>query len=166
MKLNDLLKELGTKRNGQFFKMKWISNLENSVCAAAKKTGVVVTKEVISTVRKGIRYGNIKSVKEKFIQKGEFSIDPFTGEVVIFPEKMHWGEYVEGLENLIIKHNNNYYVRLYTTPNKSNVRYFLNGQEISKEDLQKTGILRNSYWTRKPVEECMTLRVDSIQKIY
>lgn len=166
MKLNDLLNKLYVKRNGQFFKMRWCTNLDRYICASAKKSGNIVTKEVVSTVRKGVNYANIKRVQEKLIQKGQFQIDPISGEIEVLPDGLKWGQYVNGLEGLIIQHNNNHYVRLYTTPNRSKVKYFLNGYEITKEELQEKQILINSYWTRENIEDVMTLRVDSIQEVY
>jgi hypothetical protein len=165
MKLETLLKELDKKKNGVWFKIEWTTNLNGKLCAAAKREGHVVTKEVSTTVRKGIRYANMASVRERLISEGKFLVDPETGETYVFPEKLSWGEWVDG-SDVLIKHKEQYYVRLYTSPNKPKVQYFLNGIAIAAEELKNKGLLQPAYWTREHVEECMTLKVDSVNKIY
>lgn len=165
MKLEALLKALNNKKNGVWFKMEWTTDLNSKLCAAAKREGHVVTKHVSTTVRKGIRYANMASVRERLISEGKFLVDPETGKTYVFPEKLSWGEWVEG-SDVLIKHKEQYYVRLYTSPNKPKVQYFLNGVAIAAEELQKRGLLQPAYWNRENVEECMTLKVDSVNKIY
>lgn len=165
MKLETLVKELNRKKNGVWFKIEWTTDLNGKMCAAAKREGHVVTKEVSTTVRKGIRYANMASVRERLISEGKFLVDPETGETYVFPEKLSWGEWVDD-SNILIKHKEQYYVRLYTSPNKPIVQYYLDGQIITANDLKDRGILQPSYWNRENVEECMTLKVDSVNKIY
>lgn len=165
MKLEALLKALNGKKNGVWFKIEWTTNLNGKLCAAAKREGHVVTKDVSTTVRKGIRYANMASVRERLISEGKFLVDPETGKTYVFPEKLSWGEWVDG-SDVLIKHKEQYYVRLYTSPNKPIVQYFLNGVAITAEELKKRGILQPAYWNRENVEECMTLKVDSVNKIY
>ena len=166
MKLQVLLDSLKVKQNGSWFKVRWLTNLDRYMCAACKKSGQIVTKEVTTTVRKGIEYANIKHVREELIAKGNYTIDPQTGEVMVFPDSLRWGEYVEGYEGLLIKHKDKFYVRFYTSPNRAKVTYFLNGEEVTKEELREKQILINSYWTKDSVEDCMTVTVDNIQEVY
>ena len=165
MKLETLVKKLNEKKNGTWFKIEWKSDLNSKLCAAAKRSGHVVTKEVSTTVRKGIRYANMASVRKKLISQGKFLVDPETGETHVFPEKLSWGEWVDGSE-VLIKHKEQYYVRLYTSPNKPKVKYYLDGMEISKQNLQKLGLLQPAYWSRENVDECLTLKVDNVCAIY
>lgn len=165
MKLETLLKELSKKKNGAWFKIQWTTDLNGKLCAAAKREGHVVTKQVSTTVRKGIRYANMASVRQRLISEGKFLVDPETGETHVFPEKLSWGEWVEG-SDVLIKHKEQYYVRLYTSPNKPIVNYFLDGVSIAAQELKDKGLLQPAYWTRENVEECMTLKVDSVNKIY
>jgi hypothetical protein len=165
MKLEQLLKELNNKKNGVWFKIEWTTDLNGKLCAAAKREGHVVTKEVSTTVRKGIRYANMASVRKRFISEGKFLVDPETGETHIFPEQLSWGEWVDG-SDVLIKHKEQYYVRLYTSPNKPKVKYFLDGVAIAADELRKLGLLQPSYWNNEKVQECMTLKVDSVDKIY
>lgn len=165
MKLEQLLKELSNKQNGSWFKVDWISNLENKLSAAAKREGKSVTKQVTTTVRKGIRYANIASVKSRLISEGKFLVDPKTGETHVFPDKLKWGEWVEG-SDVLIKHKEQYYVRLYTSPNKPKIQYYLDGVEITAEKLRDLNILQPAYWKHESLEECMTLKVENIKKVY
>ena len=165
MKLETLLKELNKKKNGTWFKIEWTTNLNGKLCAAAKREGHVITKEVSTTVRKGIHYANMASVRKRLISEGKFLVDPETGETYVFPEKLSWGEWVDG-SDVLIKHKDQYYVRLYTSPNKPKVKYFLDGTEIAADELKKKDLLQSAYWNRENVEECMTLKVDSVNKIY
>ena len=165
MKLETLLKELDKRRNGAWFKIEWTTDLNGKLCAAAKREGHVVTKNVSTTVRKGIRYANMASVRQRLISEGKFLVDPKTGETYVFPEKLSWGEWVDG-SDVLIKHKDQYYVRLYTSPNKPIVNYFLDGVHISAQELKNKGLLQPAYWNRENVEECMTLKVDNVVKIY
>lgn len=165
MKLEALVKELDKKKSGVWFKIEWISDLNSKMCAAAKKQGHIVTKQVSTTVRKGIRYANIASVRERLIAEGKFLVDPKTGESHIFPEKLSWGEWVDG-SNILIKHKDQYYVRLYTSPNKPAVQYFLDGVAVAAEELKKLGIMQPAYWSNDTLGECMTIKVDNVSKIY
>lgn len=165
MKLETLVKALNEKKNGTWFKIEWTTDLNGKMCAAAKREGHVVTKSVSTTVRKGIRYANMASVRERLISEGKFLVDPETGERHVLPEKLSWGEWVEG-SDILIKHKEQYYVRLYTSPNKPVIQYFLDGVAIAANELKNMNILQPAYWTRENVEECMTLKVESVNKIY
>ena len=165
MKLETLVKELNAKKNGTWFKIEWTTDLKGKMCAAAKREGHVVTKNVSTTVRKGIRYANMASVRERLISEGKFLVDPETGESYVFPEKLSWGEWVDG-SDILIKHKEQYYVRLYTSPNKPVIQYFLDGVAIAANELKNMNILQPAYWNRENVEECMTLKVESVNKIY
>ena len=165
MQLEALVKELNKKKNGVWFKVEWMSDLNSKMCAAAKKQGHIVTKQVSTTGRKGIRYANIASVRERFIAEGKFLVDPHTGETHIFPEKLSWGEWVDG-SDVLIRHKDQYYVRLYTSPNKPAVQYFLDGVAIAAEELKKLGVMQPAYWSNDTLGECMTIKVDNVSKIY
>jgi hypothetical protein len=165
MNLEKLLKELNGKKNGTWFKIEWTTDLQNKLCAAAKREGHVVTKNVSTTVRKGIRYANMASVKERLISEGKFLVDPLTGETHVFPEKLSWGEWVDG-SDVLIRHKDQYYVRLYTSPNTPKIQYFLDGIAIAAEELKSKGLLQPAYWTSGGIQECMTLKVSNINKIY
>lgn len=89
----------------------------------AKDLGQGVVKESDMVIRLGVSYANMS------INEGRQ-----TGS-------LPWGHWVEGLENLVLEHKGNYYLRV-TAINPENpeygaseiaTRYLLNGEEISKE---------------------------------
>lgn len=83
-----------------------------------KDYGKGVTKESDLVIRLGVNYANMAINKDR--------------ETPI--QSLPWGHWVEGLENLVIEHKGNYYLRVansYSDHNKST--YYLDGVEISKE---------------------------------
>jgi hypothetical protein len=107
----------------------------------------------------------VKTVKDRLISEGKFLVDPKTGQTHVIPDKLSWGEWVDG-SNILIKHKDQYYVRLYTSPNKPRIQYFLDGIAITAEELKNKGLLQSAYWNRDNVDECMTLKIDNVNKIY
>lgn len=89
-----------------------------------KDLGSGVVKETDMVIRLGVSYANMS-----------INADKQTGS-------LPWGKWVEGLENLVIEHKGNYYLRVSsTTPENPDsgadviaTRYLLNGEEISRMD--------------------------------
>lgn len=89
----------------------------------AKDLGEGVVKETDMVIRLGVSYANMS------INEGKQ-----TGS-------LPWGQWVEGLENLVLEHKGKYYLRITsTTPENPEsgadvvaTRYLLNGEVISKE---------------------------------
>ena len=89
-----------------------------------KDLGSGVIKETDMVIRLGVSYANMS-----------INADKQTGS-------LPWGKWVEGLENLVIEHKGNYYLRVSsTTPENPDsgaeviaTRYLLNGEEISRMD--------------------------------
>lgn len=159
MNTNLLIYKLSTKRNGQFFKMSWCTDVKLTSKAASE--GHVVLKYTVSTVRKGIRYGNMKKVKEKVQNNPNY----------VQTHELSWGSWKPGYEGLIIEHTNKEgkykeYVRLYSTPNKPKTYYLLDNKPISKENLMATGYVRPSYWNSTEPSECYTISIANIQSIW
>ena len=57
-----ILKELDKKQNGSYFKIQYMTDINNKVSAVFR--GHNVTKLTTMSVRKGIYYENLKSVKQ------------------------------------------------------------------------------------------------------
>ncbi len=155
MELNQILEKLDKKQKGSFFKLAWMTDVP--ITAQAKRDGNVVLKYSYNTMRFGISYKNLKSVKEKVEQGKELT------------HELSWGSWLPGREGLVIQHNGKYYIRLYTSPNKSSVTYFLNGRPITPEELQTKDIVQKSYWNKKNPDEklvCITIKAENIQDIY
>lgn len=160
MKESVVLNRLKEIPNGSFFKMIWRSEIP----VYSKYADVYeVTKVTTSTVRKGIRYTNTKAYKTKLYRR---MMEECSGTSFMTPldfnkkynNELPWGHYRKGYENVIIDHTNkagefNSYLRLYLTPNKPEAKYYINGKEVSKQELQAKGIIKDSYWDKDSVKD-------------
>lgn len=154
MNTNMIIARLSTKNKGQFFKASYITDVP--VTAQAKRDGVVVLKYTIGTFRWGINYKNMAKVKA-----ADALID---GPV---EHKLPFGEWDPQHKGLIINHRGKEYVRLYGSPNKSRVQYYLNGKPIAKEVLMGMEVVLPSYWNKKSDNKGVyTLKAGNIQEIY
>lgn len=155
MNINMMMSKLNIKNKGQFFKVSWISDVP--VKAGFKRQGISVNKLTTATSRYGIKYTNIKSVQMK-VEKGEINLT----------HELPWGNWKSGYEGILIDHTNkageqNTYLRLYTTPNKAEVSYFMNGKSISKTELISSGVVQDSYWKKDNSNvDCFTVNVRNI----
>ena len=155
MNINMMMSKLNIKNKGQFFKVSWISDVP--VKAGFKRQGISVNKLTTTTSRYGIKYTNIKSVQMK-VEKGEINLT----------HELPWGNWKSGYEGILIDHTNkageqNTYLRLYTTPNKAEVSYFMNGKSISKAELISSGVVQDSYWKKDNSNiDCFTVNVRNI----
>jgi hypothetical protein len=155
MNLNDIINKLYDKQNGSFFKVRYVSELP--LTAEAKRKGVDVYKITEATVRKGVRYSNMKAIKAK-VEAG-----------YVLTHKLPWGTWHPLYEGLIIQHKDVDYIQLATSPNKSKSIYVLNGETVSYAHLKKTGYIQNSWFTKmetmdKP--DVLTIKVSNIMKIF
>lgn len=160
MKESVVLNRLAEIPNGRFFKTTW----KSEVPVYKEYSNIYeVTKVTTSTVRKGIRYTNTKAYKTKLYRR---MMEEYGGTSFIAPlefnkkynNELPWGHYRKGYENVIIDHTNkagefNSYLRLYLTPNKPEIKYYINGKEISKSELQAKGIIKESYWNNDKVKD-------------
>ena len=134
--------------NGRFFKASWSSEVP---VKKEFENRYVVSKVTISTVRKGIQYSNTKAYREKLYSRIGMEHSENSKE-----NSLPWGKWL--IPNLLIEHTNkngeyNIYLRLYSTVNKPESRYYINGKEVSKEGLYNMGIVKDSYWNRKGTED-------------
>lgn len=151
MELNALINKLNNIRNGQFFKIRYATELP--VYAASRRAGITCFKITQATVRKGIKYGNQRAVIIK-VEKGELTL----------PHELPWGEWHPEHKGLFITHKTKNYLRVYPSPNKPKTTYFLNGEEVSYETVKASGHIQKSYFdkasSKKP--DCFNLKVESI----
>lgn len=173
MEKKHLMRYLNKINNGRFFKASWSSEIP---VKKEYENRYVVSKVTISTVRKGIQYTNTKAYKDKLFKR--MSIE-CVGNDFLTPRELEkkygngnslpWGNWL--IPNLLIEHTNkkgeyNIYLRLYSTINKPECRYYLNGREISKEGLYKMGIVREGYWNKKGIEDgVFTVNIANILSI-
>lgn len=131
MNKNDIIKFLNGYKKGTYCKITYQStDLAN---AAAKKAGMVVSKTTQATCRIGINYANIASVKAKAeiaAPKVEF--------------KPWWHHSKEN--DCIAVHNvsGKEYLQIFASPNKSKVKYALNGIDTTKDWLLSAGYVNAS----------------------
>lgn len=167
MREKEILAKLKTIPNGRFFKMEW----ETYVPVAKKYEKIyTVKKRVSSTVRKGIQYTNTKKYKEKVSRT-----EQVLKEIGIEAQQVHdkltklpWGQWL--IPNLLIEHINksgkyNLYLRVYTTTNKPEVDYYVNGRYVSQTKLKEMGIINNSYWNKSLEDGVFTINTDNIISI-
>lgn len=110
----EILNKLANVKNGKYISLTKVKDL-----------GQGVRKESDMLIRLGVNYANMKINENK--QTGS----------------LPWGKWVEGLENLVVVHKGNYYLRV-TAINPENLekaseilatRYYKDGVEISKEEV-------------------------------
>ena len=114
MNAQEILQKLQTTKKGTYVSLTKVKDLGNDII-----------KESDMRIRVGVNYRNLKANKNKEIQP------------------LPWGKWVKGLENLVVEHKGNYYLRITSTnPNDlekaSDViatRYIQKGKEISKEEV-------------------------------
>jgi hypothetical protein len=139
---------------GQFVKAVWKSN--PTPAAAHKKAGVILEKHTSAVCRAGINFANLSSVQAGIAsgERGEVQELPF-GTWLMFP--------------YIIKHtpkgseDEQYYIRLYPTDSRSNTIYFVNGDQVDKDEFSKyltESDKKKMYSNEKP--ECFTIKKDNI----
>ena len=114
MNAQEILQKLQNTKKGTYVSLTKVKDLGNDII-----------KESDMRIRVGVNYKNLKANKNKEIQP------------------LPWGKWVKGLENLVVEHKGNYYLRITSTnPNDLekasdviSTRYIQNGKEISKEEV-------------------------------
>lgn len=144
---------------GQFFKMSYVTTVETS--AKAKKEGVTVLKRTIGTFRLGINYKNTKKAIAYAAEKGKDINEE---------SKLPWGQWKDDSKRIIVHTNKagqyNEYLRVYDTPNKPKIQYYINNRPVSKEELMKSGYVRASYFNPSKIYTgCSTINLTNIEWI-
>ncbi len=157
MNVNATIQAVKRINRGQWFKMVYISDVP--LCAQAKREGRVVYKKTTCTVRWGLNYSNIGTVKERFQDKVD------KGETVT--HELPWGKWSDKAPKLMmIEHKEKMYLRVYTSPNKFDSVYYVDGVPITKEGLATLGIVQPSYFKKSDTKpEALTIKVENIESI-
>lgn len=141
--------------HGEFIKAAWKSNPK----PAAKHKDVELEKRTVGVVRAGINYANLSAVQNA-IEEGT------RGPV----QELPWGEWTKF--PYIIENRGTEYIRLYPSEgnnHKPKSIYFVNGEEVDKEEFAK--YLTNSEAKKilEPKEEdrplCFTIKAQNILPI-
>lgn len=114
MENKEILTKLSSIKNGRYISVTKSKDLGNGVTKISKMV-----------LRKGVRAGSTKLYDENHK-----------------PGSLPWGHWVDGLENLVIEHKGNYYLRVTSkTPENPesgadviSTRFVLNDMEISKDE--------------------------------
>ena len=55
---------------------------------------------------------------------------------------------------------------MYSSPNKSKSKFFLNGVEVTKEQMKNANVVQNSYWNKPDtIPDCITVNTANVQEI-
>lgn len=152
----ELKKELEQRRKGTIISLCYKS--EPSLNATAKKLGIKLEKITQTTARFGVKYGNIKAVKEQREQDKANGIER--------QAKAVWWTWES--ENTIKKNinNDNRYLTLTTRKQaRAKVKYLLNGQEISKKELREKNLVVESYWNKSTDLQQYDVNINNIISI-
>lgn len=186
MKEKELLKQLSTKGNGQFFFMSWSREMKLLASATERYT---VLKVVKAQVRKGIRNSHTKAYKKKQLQHkvksmiNEYLASETEKSNIGSTPELPWGNWKNS--NLLIEHTDkkgkyNVYLRLYSVNkgknaiNKSKTWYILvdnithTAEEISKEELYNMNILTATEKRENIIEDdgLFNINIEHIERIY
>ncbi len=136
---------------GQFVRAAWKSNPK----PAAAHKGTLLEKRTTTIVRSGVEFANLSSVKAG-IESGE------RGEVGPLP----FGEWL--IPNYVIKLDKgnvvNYYLRMYPTDAIPTVKYYVNGDETTKEHFASflTPSEAKKLTGEKESPECFTIKFENV----
>lgn len=156
MKYEELKKELAKRRKGTLLSIEYKST--PTLTAQAKRDGTQLEKITKTVARFGVNYSNIKAVKE------QRELDKQNG--IVRQEKTIWWNLLDN--NTIKEHktNGNKYLTLTTSKiARPKTKYLLNGKEITKEQLQQSGLVINSYFAEKEPIQQYDINIDNIISI-
>lgn len=144
----EILNKLDQKRNGAYFKVKLKSNLRNKVKASQRNNEVIKITDM--SVRKGIKRNNTKIYKD---MQQNYRISTRSPRFKF-------------LTNTLLKSvkEDKYYIALYPNHGKPKSKYFLNGREVSKNELRD--IMIPSFFTQKELtQDIISPSIDTIIEV-
>ena len=140
---------------GVFTRIKYKSDA--SLAAKAKKEGHTVTKIVGKTVRFGVNYFEIESVKEREAARTE-------------PKKEMKQLYESLIPHTLYKHieKETLYVQFATVPEGSHTEteWLIDGQPATLEQVKESGYVINSYWNHSgEAPEVQKIKLENVISI-
>lgn len=128
-----------------------------SLAAKAKKEGHTVTKIVGKTVRFGVNYFEIESVKEREAARTE-------------PKKEMKQLYESLIPHTLYKHieKGNLYVQFATVPEGSHTEttWLIDGKPATLEEVKESGYVINSYWNHSgEAPEVQKIKLENVISI-
>ena len=156
MLLNEVITAIEKRQKGSFTRICWRKNIES---ANARKLGMLVEKETTMTVRVGIVYERTKRAKLKEAER-----------TTPKQERAPWYKHREGTPYILesLKDPSKTYIQLYPVPKKNlvKVKYYINGIEKTKAEVQNSGYVNASTFNGKDEELIvMSVATDNIISI-
>jgi hypothetical protein len=141
MDYNKILEAIAQRKKGTMMRICY--KTKPSLSAPAKKAGYVVEKITETTVRWGVRYSNMKKV-----------IAQRTQDIQLGLERKDFKPWWSWEKEYVIKQHcskPDKYLTVACVPKGHNTvsKYYVNGQEVTCEQLKSMGLLVPSYWTEK-----------------
>ena len=122
-------------------------------CKVFKTVTDTLEKEIELVARGGVQYDNITTV----IEGREDGTKPVENAGLPFGQ---WVKYP-----YLIRHNGQDYIRLTLTPNnKVKVRYYKNGQNVTKSEIESL-LLASETRESDTAPEVMTVKVDNLREV-
>ena len=119
----EILNKLANVKKGRYVSLKKKKDLGE---------GIVKVSDLV--IRLGVNYANMKVNENREAVQG-----------------LKWGNWVEGLEGLVIEHKGNYYLRVASSySNNGKSVYLKDGQEVSKEVV--AGLIGEKKLESKPAD--------------
>ena len=153
METKQLLELLKDKKDGVDFSIEYSGDLPLN--AAAKKNGIIATKITKMIAKKGIKYSDLQSVKDRINEGLELT------------HELPWGMWKYGFEGLLIEHKDSDYIRLYPKADSFSTTYYIGNKEVTYDELKESGYLVNSFFNKKDTNpvEVLTIKVNNIINI-
>jgi len=134
-------------KKGQFGRASWKKALKTR-----KGVSAAIEKQVTMSMRAGVDYDNLSSVKEK----------RENGELPAENAGLPWGQWVAF--PYLISHKDKHYLRLYPNGNgKIETEYFLNGEKTTLEQVKPFLLASELPSGEKP--ECITVTLENITEL-
>jgi len=147
MKLEAVQKAMHTAKKGAYYNLDTMRPMKTKK-AYSNESLIKVSHQ---SVRIGIEYDNMKAT----IQGRADGTKPAENAGLPF------GQWYDN--GYIVEHKGNYYARFYTTPNKAQTTYLLNGKVIDKE--QAKSMCLASEFSNKAPTECFSMNIENITHI-
>jgi len=140
----EILALIENQPKGQWFNIecRTDANNTNSEFHIGKQgKGHEVYKISTMQIRIGIKYKNQKIVQDLARKK-----------IIHLTGKLAWAKWIPGYEGLFVQHRTagGEYLMCFLGANKTVTRYFVDGNEVTKQELFDTGFIRPSYFNKEP----------------
>ena len=149
MTIEEVIKAFKEKPNGKFFRIQYQKDLTDKI-KASERNSHELYKITDATVRKGVSYSNKKDVEpssnKRELPWGEWSTEE---------------EHMTNGKSFVIKHKGELYIRVEMNNSdgidKAHTKYFLDGVEVTYDELKNSGIMIDSFFKPKTTKDTNSL---------